>query len=356
MEVVPSVRKNAPIGEWSDGELVQGFAFLSVKELRQDRSGKSYLHLELRDASGHIQGKAWSDSPALESEFEADDYVAFEGLVKSYREQLQLNVRQCRKVRDEDRQYGFDEARLVPTTKEDLDDLWRRLETLLEREIQRPELDRLVRHTLTAHGDDLRVHPAAKVMHHAYRGGLLEHVVSMLELASKVCDHYQDVDRELVLLGILYHDLGKIVELGAMPANDYTPPGRLVGHVVLGRDLLKEACAAVGDVPPDLQLHLEHLILSHQGRKEWGAPVEPMTPEALIVHFVDDLDSKLAQLRQAREQGPGFRFLRGLGRFVYLPEADLESLDEGPAAAEDSPEEAPDADAEASLAPTLFDD
>ena len=123
-----------------------------------------------------------------------------------------------------------------------------------------------------------------------------------------------------MLVGILYHDLGKLVELGAMPANEYTPAGRLVGHVVLGRDLLRDACAAAGEVPEDLRLHLEHLVLSHQGRKEWGSPVEPMTPEALVVHYVDDLDSKLAQLRQAREQGAGFRYLAPLGRFVYLEE------------------------------------
>ena len=362
MPDVPPVRKNVPIGDWVDGDLVQGFAFLSVKELRQDRSGKSYLHLELRDASGHVQAKAWSDSPALESEFEAFDYVAFEGVVQSYREQLQLNVRQCRRARADDRQYGFDEAKLVPSTREDLDDLWRRLITLLEREVRRPELDRLVRHTLTTHGDALRVHPAAKTMHHAYRGGLLEHVVSMLELAVEVCDHYGDADREIVLLGILFHDLGKIVELGAMPANDYTPAGRFVGHVVIGRDLLREACAEVGEIPADLQLHLEHVVLSHQGRREWGSPVEPMTREALIVHFVDDLDSKLAQLRQAQERGPGFQFLKGLGRFVYLdeetvgrePGPDPDSGDDEGVEAE--PAEGSDEEVEPSLAPTLFED
>jgi 3'-5' exoribonuclease len=342
---VSSPRRNLPIGHWTDGDQVQGYAFLAVKELRQDRSGNRYLHLELCDASGRIQGKAWSDSPALGSDFEAADYVAFDGLVQSYRNQLQLNVRRCRRVRAEDREYGFDEARLVPTTKEDLDDLWRRLLALLQREIHRPELDRLVRHTLAEHGEALRVHPAAKTIHHAYRGGLLEHVVSMLELAVAVCDHYRDLDREIVLVAILYHDLGKILELGAMPANDYTPAGRMVGHVVLGRDLLREACAAVGIVPAEQRLHLEHLILSHQGRKEWGSPVEPMTREALVVHYVDDLDSKLAQLRQAQEQGGGFRFLPPLGRFVYLGEEVAGvGADEEPAAA------AP------VLEPTLFDD
>jgi 3'-5' exoribonuclease len=157
-------------------------------------------------------------------------------------------------------------------------------------------------------------------MHHAYRGGLLEHTVSMAELALAVTAHYRELDRDVVLLGVLFHDLGKVRELGAMPANDYTLEGRLVGHVVIGRDLLKECCAALGDVPPELELHLEHLVLSHQGKREFAAPVEPMTPEALVLHFVDDLDSKLNQLDRARREGPSVQWSRGLGRYVYFAE------------------------------------
>ena len=175
------------------------------------------------------------------------------------------------------------------------------------------------------------MHPAAKAMHHAYLGGLLEHTVSMAELALEVCDHYRDVDRDLVLVGVLFHDLGKIVELGAMPANDYTLPGRLVGHVVIGRDLLRERCAAIDGFPEDVQLHLEHLVLSHQGRREYGAPVEPMTLEALVLHFIDDLDSKINQFRNQRRQSPEeIQYLSGLGRYVYLPPP-REGWDERPA-------------------------
>jgi 3'-5' exoribonuclease len=124
-----------------------------------------------------------------------------------------------------------------------------------------------------------------------------------------------------MLLGVLFHDLGKLRELGAMPANDYTLEGRLVGHVVIGRDLLIERCAAIEGFPDDLRLLLEHMILSHQGKKEFASPVEPMTPEALALHFVDDLDSKINQLRASREAATpsGMQFHRGLGRYVYLP-------------------------------------
>ncbi len=312
-------RQNAPIRTWQEGDTVSGFALLSRKELRQDRNQRDYLDLELTDASGSISGKVWSDSPALDGDFEAHQFVAFKGQVKRYRDQLQLNVVECREATEDDRRYGFDEQKLIPSTPEDIDDLWSRLEAACGK-IERPLLRRLAEETLTAWGEALREHPAAKSIHHAYRGGLLEHVVSMAELAVRVCEHYPRIDRDLVLLGVLFHDLGKLRELGAMPANDYTLQGRLVGHVVLGRDLLRERCAAIDGFPDDLELQLEHLVLSHQGRLEFGSPVVPMTPEAFVLHFIDDLDSKLNQLEQARATGEELPWIRALGRYVHLGE------------------------------------
>ncbi len=331
-------RKNVPIAEWQEGDTIVGFALLARKELRQDRNGRDYLDLMLQDATGSISGKVWSDSPALGNRFEAHQFVAFKGLVKRYRDQLQVNVVECRRATEEDRRHGFDEARLVPSTTEDIDDLWARLERLLAERIDRPVLRRLADETLAAHGARLREHPAAKSIHHAYRGGLLEHVVSMAELAVAVCDHFPRIDRDLVLVGVLFHDLGKLDELGAMPANDYTLTGRLVGHVVLGRDLLRERCAAIAGFPADLQLQLEHLVLSHQGRLEFSSPVVPMTPEAFVLHALDDLDSKLNQLEQARGGGEELPWIRALGRFVHLGGLEGEREEAGPLEAGAEPE------------------
>src|SRR5882724_1763742 len=282
-------KKNQPIRSWEAGDTVQGFALLTKKEQRQDKNNRGFLDLELADASGSIVAKVWADSPALAGQFEAHQFVAFRGAVKSYRDQLQISIDECREATPADREHGFDEALLVPSTREDIADLWERLERLMTEQVRRPVLRRLTRETLDAYGPELREHPAAKSMHHAYRGGLL------------------------------FHDLGKLRELGAMPANDYTLEGRLIGHVVIGRDLLRERCAVIPDFPRDLELLLEHMILSHQGKKEFSSPVEPMTPEAVALHFVDDLDSKLNQLRTAREGTPGILYHRGLGRYMYLP-------------------------------------
>jgi 3'-5' exoribonuclease len=315
--------RTGPIATWQAGDAVQGFALVRRRDLRQDKSGRDYLDLELADASGTIAAKAWSDSQALSQSFAAHDYVKFRGQVQSYKEQLQLKLDNCRRVIEADRREGFDEALLVPSTKEDIDALWQRLEGLLEAHLTRPPVQRLVAETLAVHGAALRVHPAAKAIHHAYRGGLLEHVVSMLGLAVRICDHYPELDRDLVVVGVLFHDLGKLLELGAMPVNDYTPVGRLVGHIILGRDLLRERAAAIPEFPEDLRLQLEHLVLSHQGRKEFGSPVEPMTPEAIVLHMVDDLDSKLAVLRALKDNArgaAGFVWARSLDRFVWLAE------------------------------------
>lgn len=311
--------RNEPISEWQAGQSVEGFALLTRKERRRDRNGREYLDLELTDASGSMVAKVWADSPALNGSYEAHDFVAVRGTVKLYREQLQVSLDTCRRTMEADRKVGFDESTLIPSTKEDIGELWNRLQTVLDEHVEDPLLARLARETLEAHGAELREHPAAKGIHHAYRGGLLEHVTSMAELAVRVCSHYTRINRDLVLLGVLFHDLGKIRELGAMPANDYTLEGRLVGHVVIGRDLLLERAAAIPDFPREVLLHLEHLVLSHQGKREFASPVEPMTPEAFVLHALDDLDSKLNQLEPLREDPAEMVWVRALGRYVHVP-------------------------------------
>jgi 3'-5' exoribonuclease len=246
--------------------------------------------------------------------------VKLKGSVQSYRDQLQLKLDNCRAVSEADRADGFDEALLVPSTRESVDDLWRRLGATLDAHLARPEAKRLAAAALARHGEALRLHPAAKSIHHAVRGGLLEHTVSMLELAVRIAAHYPELDRDLLLLGVLFHDLGKLFELGAMPGSDYTAAGRLVGHIVIGRDLVRELAAEIPEFPAALLLQLEHLVLSHQGRFEFGSPVQPATAEAIALHAIDDLDSKLAVLRDLRQSQRGFVWVRSLERFVWLGE------------------------------------
>ena len=346
---------NEPIRSLVEGDSISGYALVTKKALRQDKNGRDYLDLELADASGSITTKAWSDSPALTADFAVHDFIAFRGTVHRFREQRQLNVRECRRVTAADRELGFDEALIIPSTRHDIAELDQRLQQIYTDEIDRPFLQTLAQAALAAHGDALREHPAAKTIHHAYRGGLLEHTVSMAELALRICDHYDELDRDLILVGVLFHDLGKIQEIGAMPVNDYTHVGRLVGHVILGRDLLRSCCAEIEGFPVDLQTHLEHLILSHQGRLEYGSPVQPMTAEALTLHFIDDLDSKLAQLRQGRELGESLQFFQGFGRYLFadlsLGGTEADGSVETPTAASDSGSKEPSPEPESESEP-----
>ena len=316
---MPVVRQNEPISAWEEGDFIQGFALLSRKDVRQDRNGRDYMDVELTDSSGTVSAKIWPDSPALKGRFSEKDFVAFKGSVRLYRHQIQLSIDHCRATNDSDRKKGFDPALLIPSTPEDIDDLWRRLETLFPDALERQPLKRLAAEAQRRHGSALREHPAAKSIHHAYRGGLLEHVVRMAELAIQVCGHYPQIDRDLLLLGVYFHDLGKLREIGPMPVNDYTLEGQLIGHIVIGVTMLRECCAAVEDFPEDLRLHLEHLVLSHHGRREWGSPIEPSTPEAFVLHHLDNLDSKLNQLHGLQRGGAeGLHYVKTLGRSVYF--------------------------------------
>ncbi len=324
---MPIVRRNEPISSWEEGDFVQGFALVSRRELRQDRNGRDYLDLELADATGNIGAKVWPDSPAIKARYEEKGFVTFKGTVRQFRDRLQLNLDYCREVKDEDRNNGFDPALLIPSTPEDIDDLQRRLEAIYPGALQRPMLQRLATEAGRRYGAALHEHPAAKTIHHAYRGGLLEHVVSMAELALQLAEHYGDLDRDLLLLGVYFHDLGKLREIGAMPANDYTLEGQLVGHIAIGLEMLRCCAAAVDGFPAELLLHLEHLVASHHGRREFGSPVEPATAEAFVLHALDNLDSKLNQLRGHRRAGAeGMVYIRHLGRSMYF---DRPPADEG---------------------------
>lgn len=320
---MPVVRNNEPIASWQDGDFATGFALVARKDTREDKRGREYVDMELADATGAMVAKIWPDSPAMKGAFQEKDFVAFKGQVKSFRDQLQLSVDHIRRVRSSDKDDGFDPDALVPTAPEGLEPLWERLTAIFPGAVQRQALQHLAIETLRRYGDRIKVHPAAKSIHHAFRGGLLQHLVYMSELAVAVCDQYPEVDRDLVLLGILFHDLGKLDELGPMPDNDYTVEGQLVGHIVLGQNMLRLCCDSVAvegeAIPERLRLHLEHLVLSHHGKREYGSPVEPATPEAWVLHIIDLLDSKMNHLRTAyRTEGDGIHYLHRTNMRVFF--------------------------------------
>lgn len=276
--------------------------FLVVrKELRQKKDGEPYLALTLADRSGQIDANMWDGVALVQAAFERDDFVKVKAQVALYRDKPQLKIDKLRKV--EEREVAL--ADYLPTTSADVAAMWAEMRARIDA-MANPHLQALLR----AIFDDpdiaerYRRAPAAKVLHHAYLGGLLEHVTSLCRLAELVRQNYPYVDGDLLLAGILLHDLGKIEELNYQRSFSYTTPGQLLGHMVLVLEILHRKLAALPDFPRPLQTLLEHLIISHHGKYEFGSPKLPMFPEALLLHQLDDMDSKMQAMRTQLDQEP----------------------------------------------------
>lgn len=283
---------------------VRSTFLVQSKERKIASNGAAYLDLNLRDTTGVIPAKLW-DCDRLPLDFEADDVVEVEGQVESYRGTAQLRIRKIQRSRDE----ALDPLDYLPRTPLDPAVL---LARLLERVRRMPEgaLRALLLSVLEdpAIIEKFRVAPAAMSYHHAYLGGLLEHVCSLVELGDSVSDHYPTLRRDLVLAGLVLHDLGKIQELNFTRGFRYTTRGQLVGHMAIALEILQEKIRALPDFPASLKDQLEHIILSHHGKLEFGSPKEPLFPEALVIHYLDDLDSKLQAMRAqyaADQERPG---------------------------------------------------
>ncbi len=274
------------------------------KEKKTAQTGSAYLDLELRDATGIIKGKLW-DCERHNLDFQVDDVVRVEGLVELYRGAPQLKIRRISRCAPDD----VNLLDFLPRSERDPDEMLAALRARLGGLAASPLRALLISvFDDPAIGERYKLAPAATAFHHAYLGGLIEHVLSLVELGDRICDHYAALDRDLVLAGLLLHDVGKIEELRYDRAFDYTTRGRLIGHITIGLEIVRDKIRAIPDFPAALQERLEHIILSHHGQLEFGSPRLPMFPEALVVHVLDDLDAKLASMRatyEADQERPG---------------------------------------------------
>jgi 3'-5' exoribonuclease len=283
----------------ADGQVVSSLFLVREKEIRTSvRSGKAWLELNLADRSGSIPAKMWDNFEALAKTFECDDVVRVRGRVKIYNGQKELTLEQIVPMADND----YDLADFLVHTKHDVEKLYASLQAAIAG-MKNPWLRQL----LTSIVEDpviaprLKRAPAAMTMHHAYLGGLLEHVVSLVGLAAAVSAHYPELDRDLLLTGVVLHDIGKLEELRYVRSIDYSDQGRLLGHIMIGARLFREKCNAISGFPAPLAVVVEHLIISHHGTHEFGSPSLPQIPEAVMLHFLDDMDSKMASMRVTLE-------------------------------------------------------
>ncbi len=279
----------AKISDFELGEKFDGYFRIREFNQRETRNGKKYLDLVLEDRTATIPGKVWEIDEQVLGVVERGDFVKVRAAVESYKGGLQLRVQKIRKVNDDDIEEGFRPEDCVEQTPFDIESMWNEI-----REIANT-CHSLVAEFLVSifdlYEEKFKTWPAAQRIHHPYLGGLLEHTLSVTKTCMYLADKY-DISRDLLLAGAMMHDIGKLNELSISGGTFYTDQGRLVGHVVLGRDIVRDHGKSFGKLPDDFLLHLEHLILAHQGQPDWGTVKVPMTPEALLLHYADDIDAK----------------------------------------------------------------
>ncbi|MGH9505839.1 MAG: 3'-5' exoribonuclease YhaM family protein [Terriglobales bacterium] len=292
-------------------------AFLvKQKEVRQKKTGEPYLSLILSDRTGELDAKMWDNVQEVCESFDRDDFIKVRGTVVLFRDRPQLQIHKLRRLEETE----ITLADYLPATQNDIPAMFAELRAQVEA-IGPDMLRRLLLSIL----DDPAIQPrfcrapAAKTLHHAFFGGLLEHVLSLARAARRIAPNYPLVNPDILLAGIVLHDLGKIDELSYLRSFAYSTEGQLLGHITLALEILHRKIAQLPGFPRRLQVVLEHLILSHHGQYEFGSPKLPMFPAALLLHMLDDLDSKMEAMReqyQREEAVPGdwTSFNASLGR------------------------------------------
>jgi len=275
-------------------DLEESFAVRSV-DIRQRRGGGPYLAATIGDRTGEVTALVWQNVDQLREVLEPGRVVAVKGQVQRYNQQLQVVVRQAEALPDE----SVDDALFVRSSAADPELLWKQLNTLIE-EVNDPDVRQLLFRIFSdAEVENLfRSAPAARSMHHAFRSGLLEHTVSVTTVARGLARHY-GLNQDLVVAGCLLHDFGKIWELEIGTSIEYTDDGRLIGHIPMETLFIDKKIGELKKFPAETRRQLLHILLAHHGEYEFGSPRRPKTPEALLVHMIDNLDSKMAGMLEA---------------------------------------------------------
>ncbi len=264
------------------------------KQVKPKKTGEPYLALTLGDRSGQIEAKMWDNVEEAIDAFEQDDFVKIKGLLNKYKNRFQITIHKLRKLGESE----VDFADYLPKTTKDIGELWQTLAGFVA-SFENPYLKQLVESFMADPeiAEAYRNAPAAKTLHHAYIGGLLDHVVSLFRSCDLMCRNYPQINRDLLLTGAFFHDIGKIHELTYNRSFSYTTRGQLLGHMIIELEMLQEKLERIPGFPDELKTLVEHLIISHHGQYEFGSPKLPMFPEALMLHYLDDLDSKMESMR-----------------------------------------------------------
>lgn len=304
------------------GDSFLGYLLAAEASYKTSRTGSEYLEARLMDASGELKGMLW-DLRAVEGRFEdiaADSFLKVKGKVDEFQGRKQLKLEKVRFAPDEE---VGDLSRFFPTSERPVEEMLAELDGLIAG-VKDPWIRKLLAALLQADAERRAAFakaPAAKSLHHVRLGGLLEHTLSVAAMGRRACEHYRELNADLVLAGILLHDLGKTAELSYQRSFGYTDLGNLVGHISLESQWIQKAAEGIPGFPEELRNQILHIVLSHHGKLEFGSPVTPRTPEAYLVHALDDLDGKLESICRAigsdGGEGNWTPFSRSLERPLY---------------------------------------
>lgn len=293
--------KRVYVADIQERDQVEAPFLVRDKIVGMAKNGRPYLTLKLMDRTGEVEGRIWDRVDELSAQFGKDDFVHVSGKASVYMGKMQLVIQALQRL-DET---GVDLGDFLPLASRSVASMSEELRAVVQG-LSNPHLQRLMEAFLADESfmaAYLRA-PAAKSMHHVYLGGLLEHSLAVAALAADVSRRYPALDRDLLVVGALLHDVGKIAELRYQRSFEYTDAGKLLGHIVMGVEMVEAQLRTLGDFPRDLALHLKHLLLSHHGQYEYGSPKRPKTLEAVVLNFLDDLDSKINGVRTHIEREP----------------------------------------------------
>jgi 3'-5' exoribonuclease len=286
--------KTPYVNELEPNQVITTSFLVHSKEIRQKKTGELYLSLLLGDRTGDLDAKMWDNVNEVLDDFERDDFVKVKGLIQVFHNRPQLTIHKVRRMDDSEIDFGD----YFPSSRRDPNEMWTELRGIVAG-LRNPHLKALLDALLDDEDVSRRFRraPAAKQIHHAYLGGLIEHVLSLCALARMTASHYPIVDLDLLLTGVVLHDIGKIYELNYERGFSYSDDGQLLGHINIGLRMVADKVRGLPDFPPQLRSLVDHMILSHHGQLEFGSPKLPQFPEALLLHFLDDLDSKMECMR-----------------------------------------------------------
>ena len=283
------------INEIREGENVIEHFLCKSKQTLKSRAGKSYLSLKLQDKTGTVDAKVWELNNDIKA-FEENDFIKIDGTAIVYQNDIQLNVKRIRRSLEGE----YDTMDYIPSTEKNIDSMTEELLGYINT-IKNPYLKKFLEEIFikdSVISKKIKYHSAAKSVHHGYMGGLVEHTLSVTQIYNFLAPRYKYVDRDILIASAMLHDIGKIYELSDFPENDYTDDGQLLGHIVIGIDIISEAVKKVEGFPKKLESLLKHCLISHHGELEYGSPQLPKTIEAFILHCADNMDAKVKVIEE----------------------------------------------------------